>query len=60
MVCVQGRGGEGGRLGGRRRERREVMEQYRRLRLVLPTISRRGKISKVKSNMDICKICFTL
>merc|ERR1711942_109954 len=30
----------------RRTERRDIMEQYRKLRLVLPNISSRGKISK--------------
>jgi hypothetical protein len=57
MVCRQVPESPGGRRpaaaqGGRRRrravgDRRDVLEQYRKLRLVLPNISGRGKISKV-------------
>merc|ERR1719219_2760436 len=45
MVCTAERRGTGGRRR-RRGERRDVMEQYRKLRLVLPNINSRGKISK--------------
>ena len=46
MVCTAERRGTGVQRRRRRGERRDVMEQYRKLRLVLPNINSRGKISK--------------
>ena len=46
MVCTAERRSTGGGRRRRRGERRDVMEQYRKLRLVLPNINSRGKISK--------------
>ena len=46
MVCTAERRSTAGGRRRRRGERRDVMEQYRKLRLVLPNINSRGKISK--------------
>ena len=69
MVCTAERRGTGGRRR-RRGERRDVMEQYRKLRLVLPNINSRGKISKqvtiIKAKIDriqtkyVCYLTFNI
>ena len=70
MVCSQvvGREGARARVQGvhkrrrRRTENKDILEQYRKLRLVLPNISRHGKVTKVSGkscdNLDCNMLSF--